>query len=310
MTLKSIILGLICILIMTASALVWAKYTRTLLVLDMRNAPQLPRNFRATSNTLPSEINLAGLSDLHIAGGGQFSKAAYDKILQRLGTKKITVIDLREESHGMLNGNAVSWYGPRDATNAGKSPSQIIEEQSTLLVDLGKEEIAVVNKILKKSDDGKIETVKPIEYVVHQTSTEEELVTSKGHQYKRLFVQDFHAPSKKETDRFIEIVKELPKNKWIYFHCRAGVGRTTVFMTMYDIMHNAKQVSLTDIFARQIALGGKDFTKLPEKNHFKYQWAVERLDFLKQFYQYAHDNHDNFNTSWTQWLQSSNNKVK
>lgn len=302
---KSIVFILTCIFIVTASAMVWANYSRTLLVLDMRNAPQLPKNFRATTNTLPAEINTQGLSDLRIAAGSQFSTAAFTKILQRLKTKKIIVIDLREESHGMLNNNAVSWYSPRDAANAGKSSSQIEDEQSQLLAALGEEEIAVVNTILKKSADGKIEKVKPIEYLVHQTSTEEELVTSMGHRYERLYVQDFHAPTNKEINRFVELYKTLPKNKWIYFHCRAGIGRSTVFMAMYDMMHNAKQVPIVDIFARQAALGGKDLTKLPEKNNFKYQWAVARLNFLKQFYQYAHDNHDNFNTSWTQWLQSS-----
>jgi len=279
---------------------VWAKST---LVLDMRNAPQLPKNFRTTSDTLPASINTSGLSDLFIAGGGQFSKASLERILSRLRVKNMVVIDLRQESHGMLNGNAVSWYARRNAENSGKTPVEIEKDQSMLLTQLAEEEIAVVDNVLKKSTDGAIERVKPIEYVVHQTNTEEEFVTEKNLKYKRIYVQDYHAPSDKEVDRFIEMVRSLPKEKWIYFHCRAGVGRTTVFLTMYDMLHNAKKVSFEDIIKRQIALGGKDLRALPDKHSFKYQAAVERRKFIEKFYAYARENRDDYKTIWSQWVR-------
>lgn len=282
-----------------ASTFVWSSFSNPFLVLDMRNAPQLPRNFRAT-NVLPARINTTGLADLHMAGGGQFSKLAFVKILENLKAKKILVVDLRQESHGMLNSNAISWYGPRNSTNANKSISEIEAGQAALLAALGKEKIAVVNNLIQKTAYGKIEKVKPTEYVVHQTESEEAFVTSIGQAYKRIFVQDFHAPTTAEVNRFIEIIKKHPKDKWIYFHCRAGIGRTTVFMTILDMMRNAKQVSFENILERQKVLGGKDLTQLPEsKRHFKYQWAVERLEFLKKFYVYAHDNQDNFKTAWS-----------
>ncbi|MBX3709077.1 MAG: hypothetical protein KIT56_02150 [Gammaproteobacteria bacterium] len=300
---KNLVLGIIVILLMVASTLIWARYTSPLLVLDMRNSPELPKHFRTTSDSIGDELNAEGLSQLEIAGGGEFSKSAFEQILFRLQAKKIVVIDLRQESHGLLNGNAISWYGLHNAANAGKSSTQIEEDQSNRLVDLGEQELAVVNKILKKSFDGEIKKVKTVEYLVHQTSTEEEFVTGIGQKYQRLYVQDYHAPSPKEVDRFIRIVKALPKNKWIYFHCREGVGRTTTFMVMYDMIRNAKKVSFADILARQMALSGKDLTKMPDKNNFKYQLAVDRLDFIKKFYEYARNNQDNYHTSWSQWLQ-------
>lgn len=301
---KSIALFITGILLLTMTTFASAAYSRPLLVLDMRNSPELPRHFRAATDTLPESVNVTGLAELHIAGGGQFSKASLEKILRRLQTKNIFVIDLRQESHGMLNNNAISWYGPRNASNEGKTINQIDEDQSQLLMALGEQETAMVNKILKKSANGAIEKVKPTEYMVHQTSTEEELVTGMKLRYKRIFVEDYHAPTNKEVDRFIQIAQKIPANRWIYFHCRAGIGRTSVFMTMYDMMHNAKKVSLEDILARQVALGGKDLTQFPDKKHFKYHWAVERLDFIKKFYAYAHDNRDNFKTSWSEWLKS------
>ncbi|VVC75311.1 Effector protein hopD2 [Aquicella siphonis] len=283
----------------------WARYSQPLLVMDMRNSPELPRHFRTTSDSLPLNVNITGLSELHIAGSGQFSRASLEKAARRLNVKRFTVIDLRQESHGLLNGNAVSWYGPRNAENAGKTPGEIENDQSRLLVDLGSQEIAVVNKILKKSENGEIAAVKPAEYMVHQTTTEEELVTGMGHKYKRIFVQDYHAPTNQQVDRFIAFVRNLPPNQWVYLHCRAGIGRTTVFMVMYDMMRNAKSVSLRDILARQKALGGKDLTQLPARNHFKYQLSVDRLNFIKRFYEYAQTNQDHFQTSWSQWLEKS-----
>lgn len=269
----------------------------------MRNSPELPRNFRMTSNVLPDSINSQGLSDLHAAGGGQFSRASLGKILSKLHTRNLLVIDLRQESHGMLNGNAVSWYAKRNAGNAGKTTEEIEEYQAKLLAALGKEQVAVVNKILKKSSNGAIERSKPIEYMVHQTSTEKDLTTNAKLKYQHIYVQDFHAPSDKEVDRFLAIANSIPADQWVYFHCRAGVGRTTVFLTMYDILHNAKKVSLEDILARQIALGGKDLSKFPDKKHFKYSSAVERLNFIKKFYQYAQGNNDNYKTTWSQWVK-------
>lgn len=276
-------------------------YADPMLVLDMRNVPALPRNFRTTSDPVPTNINTLGLAELHIAGGAQFSKLALQKILQKLRTKHLTIIDLRQESHGFLDGNAISWYGPRDDANAGMTDSQIEKTQEELLHGLELQEFAKAYVVLKKSPTGQITERKPVEFSVHGVSSEAELVTLSHLNYGRIYVQDFHAPSDKEVDRFIQLVKELPRDHWIYFHCHAGIGRTTTFMVMYDMMRNAKKVSFEDILARQLALGGKDLAELPEPASFKYKPAAERLDFLKRFYQYAQENKNGFNTLWTKW---------
>lgn len=274
-----------------------------MLVLDMRNGPTLPKNFRTTAGHLPNNINTLGLADLHIAGGAEFSKESLKAITQYLHTKNLLIVDLRQEPHGLLNSNAISWYAPQNAENAGKTPSQIEEEQSALLKALGERKTVVVNNILKKSPDGEIEKVKHIEYLVHQANSEQELVNQMNLKYKRIYVQDSHIPSEKQVDRFLEIARNIPENRWIYFHCRAGEGRTTTFMTMYDIYHNAKQVSLRDIFVRQALLGGKDLSQLPEKDSYKFKLAVERLQFIKRFYEYARNNTDNYSTSWSEWVK-------
>jgi protein-tyrosine phosphatase len=302
MILKNIIIVIAIITVLLASVFAWARYTQSLLVLDMRNVFELPKHFRATS-PLPAvnNMNLTGLSDLHIAGGAQFSKAALQRILQHLETKKLVIIDLREESHGFVNGNAISWYGKAAADNAGKTPQQIEKLQATLLGEISKMKNVTVNRILKKTPDEYIAKTKPIEFAVHGTSSEAELAERMHLTYRRIYVEDYHAPEPDQVDRFIKITTQLPPDKWIYFHCKAGIGRTTTFMVMYDMMHNAKTVSFDDILARQQAIGGKGLTEMPDQRRYKYKYAVERLQFLKRFYEYSRDNNDNFQTSWTAW---------
>lgn len=280
---KSFFLG--CF-ILIASPLVFA----TELVLDSRNVAGLPKNFRKSTQTLPSDINSTGLSNLHIAGGAQFSKLSLQSLLQQLPAKKLTIIDLRQESHGFLNGNAISWYARGNSANAGLSSQQIEAIQSRLLRELEEENLVKVGVILSKAPNERIDKKKGVEFAVYGVSSEAELAEKSGLNYERLYVEDFHAPTTKQVDRFIQIVRELSPDHWIYFHCRAGIGRTTTFMAMYDMLKNAKQVPFDDILARQVALGGKDLAE-----------STERLKFLKRFYEYAKENKDNFDTSFAAW---------
>lgn len=304
MFVKKIYQPFILLSLLLVTTLTFARGYDALLVLDARNSSQLPKHFRTSSDTISDEsINRKGLTDLQIAGGAQFSKLSLQKILERLHTKKLTIIDLRQESHGFLNGDGISWYGDANAANAGMKPIQIENTQALLLSQLEKEQTAKVYEIIKKTSNENIAETKKIEFLVHAVSSEESLAEEEQLNYKRFYVQDFHAPTPKEVDNFVEFAKNTPKDSWIYFHCRAGVGRTTTFMALYDMMRNAKDVSLEAILARQAALGGKDLTELPEQGSFKYKAAVERLNFLKKFYQYAHDNDDNFDTTWKKWLK-------
>lgn len=289
------------------SSHVLAGYANTLLVLDMPNTKVLPKNFRTSSDALPANqtINIKGFTELHIAGGAQFSAQALEAILERLNSKRMTVIDLRQESHGFLNDNAVSWYAPQDSGNAGKTSAQVEASQAKRLAKLAGSDEASVYVILSKSSDDAINEAKEYIWVVRGVYSEADLINKLHHHYKRLYVQDYHAPTAHQVDRFINIVKKLAPNEWVYFHCRAGVGRTTTFMVLFDMMHNAKKVSFEDIIARQAAIGGKDLTELPSTQKWKYKYAVERLEFLRQFYHYARENDDGFATSWSEWLRST-----
>lgn len=279
-----------------------AQAKEPLLVLDMRNMPTLPRKFRTSDHAPKNNIDWRGFADLHAAAGGQFSKLSLSKVLAKLNTKELTIIDLRQESHGFLNGNAISWYGPNNGSNATLTPEEVELKQAALLATLRQYEDVTVYNILKKSPNGNIEKTQATDYAVHQVSTEAEVVDSFHLKYYRIYNQDLHAPDDAQVDRFVDIVRTLPPNQWLFIHCRGGWGRSSAFMVMYDMMHNAKNVSYENIIARQAAIGGRDFSQMPPKNNtYKYKAALARQTLLKRFYEYARTNSDDFATSYTAW---------
>lgn len=276
-----------------------------LLVLDMADKAQLPGQFRTTSMPIPNHINQTGFETLHLIGSRQFSKQSLAKILQYLDVKKVLIVDLRQESHGFLNGDAISWYGKQDSANAGKSPEEIEGIEASLLEDLSKQKVATVYEILHKTADGQIEKVRPIQIEVRNVLSEQAWAIKNHFEYQRLYIQDFHPPDVQQVDRFIEFVKQDSQGRWIYFHCRGGSGRSTTLMAMYDMMKNAKQVSIEDILERQIAIGGKDLRQLPDQDAYKYRPAIKRLAFIEKFYQYCRSNQDHYRTTWSEWLKKN-----
>lgn len=279
-------------------------FAQATLVLDARNHAVLPKNFRLSSDPVKIPVNTNGLATLNIAGGGEFSRLGFEKIKQQIKSRQLTVIDLRQESHGFLNGNAISWYGVANAENAGLAAAEIEKRQAALLSQLSTQNSAKVAIILKKSADGHIAKSKIVEFLVHHVASEEEFVRARHAAYQRFYVQDYHAPNAAEVDNFVNMLSQIKPEQWLYFHCRGGRGRTTTFMVMYDMMHNAKEVSFEDILKRQAAIGGKDLTKLPKKGSLKYKPAVQRLKFLKEFYDYAKENNDRFSTTFSACQQA------
>ncbi|MGL5480139.1 MAG: GxGYxYP domain-containing protein, partial [Clostridium sp.] len=84
------------------------------LVLDTQDSIDLPKNFRKCSDSdidiTDSDTNFKNFNDLKISGSAQFTEQSLDLVLNAIGkTYKIIDVDLREESHGFINGLAVSF---------------------------------------------------------------------------------------------------------------------------------------------------------------------------------------------------------
>ncbi|MBU3197100.1 hypothetical protein KPL26_10470 [Clostridium algidicarnis] len=80
------------------------------------------------------------------------------------------------------------------------------------------------------------------------------------------------------VDCFVSLVKSQPKNTWLHFHCKQGIGSTTTFMIMYDMIKNAHHVTADDIIKRQLLLANFD------ESHIKSFYNNERIIFLNNFY--------------------------
>lgn len=110
-----------------------------MLIQNMPNERVLPRHFRLSTDPLretaagmPSTI---GLDTLQTSGSAQFSAESLNAILDKIPNKNVIIVDLREESHGFLDGMAVSWYTSRDWSNVGKSLAKIEADEEIRLED-------------------------------------------------------------------------------------------------------------------------------------------------------------------------------
>ncbi|VYU64433.1 hypothetical protein [Clostridium tertium] len=237
------------------------------------NAPNnntLPHHFRMTTDikslSKDKDINLTGLDKLNISGSAQFSESGLSLIKSSIPNNfDLIDVDLRQESHGFINGIGVSWENAKNNANKGLTLPKVISTENKLL------ESIKINTPLTFYNT-KV-TIVP-EYVQNEST----LAASKDIGYLRIPVTDGSTPNDEMVDYFIDIVKNTPENTWYHFHCKEGIGRTTTFMIMYDIMKNYKEVSLNDIIKRQVLLSGikeKDAKDFYSGNHF---------NFLNDFY--------------------------
>lgn len=299
-TLVRIITGLITLY---CASTAFASVTDSVsLVLDMPNEAKLPHHFRTTDQPLPANMTAVGFKKLGMAGTAQFSEKALLEIIKHF-PQPFIVVDLRQESHGFIDGNAVTWLNKYDNLNQGKTAAEIQRIEQQLLNELKKRASITVIANAKTAQR------QVIELPNKNIQTEQQLVEGLGLGYQRFYITDHFAPVAKDIDKFIRFIKANPPTTRYLFHCRGGAGRTTTYMTMLDMMRNAKQLGFEQIVQRQIALGGHDFYQLPAPTEYRYLPAKQRLVFLKKFYEYCRTNNDNYKTGWTQWLNKTR-KVK
>lgn len=262
------------------------------LVVDSLNIRTLPSHFRKSSdkvNTKGNEsLNLTGLDTLNISGSKQFSENGLTLIKNSIGASMpIVVVDLRQESHGFINGIPVSWANSKNNANMSLTKEQVLADERNKLQSIKLHEPLVIHGHPDR-------TVIPT-----KVQDERELVKSQLMTYVRIPVTDGKLPTDDMVDYFIELVNSQPKNSWIHFHCKQGIGRTTTFMIMYDIMKNSKEVNLDDIVKRQVLLSNMS------PNSAQGFYNEERKNFLTDFYNYSKENNDNFKTKWSEWKKNS-----
>jgi hypothetical protein len=254
----------------------------------------LPKNFRKTSDLTPikdnNNLNLKGLDKLNISGSQQFSGYNLPLLIKTIGTSlPIIVVDLRQESHGFINGFAVSWADSKNNANAGLTREQVLLDEANKL------------KSIKLNVPITFYNKPQYSIIPAKVQNEEQLVNSKDLSYNRITIRDGGIPSGDMVDYFIKSIKAQPQNSWLHFHCKEGIGRTTTFMIMYDMVKNYKETNAGEIISRELELASFD------ENNTKSFHNKERIDFLNKFYDYCKENGDSFNIKWSEWRKTSAN---
>ncbi len=201
---------------------------------------------------------------------GTFIHVLGNKVVAPHKPSQIYLVDLREETHGFLDGRAVSWYADNDFANVGQSLSWIMQDEQSRLATLQDQKATqVFNKKYDVADDRGQERVAPVSYtdvVVGKTYTEAtaaEVLTSEFNLpviYHRVPVTDHCAPTEVAISQLTALFAQVRKDpqSWVHFHCHGGDGRTTTFLALLDMLWWKKSKDplppLTDLACRQCAL--------------------------------------------------------
>lgn len=291
-----LIIGLTCILsfilfnkTIIAKAVNKGEKNKINIVLESsRHNKVVPKRLRKTTNLSTIEnredLNLEGLNTLNISGSQQFTPNNIELLIKGIDTDlPITVVDLREESHGFVNGSAISFTNDMNNPNEGLSREEVLLDEKTRLSELKLgEQLTFFNKPFLTLE-------------VDKVKTEEELTKEYGLNYVRITVTDKTMPKDEMVDYFIEFVNLLEEENWLHFHCKHGVGRTSTFMIMFDIMKNHKISKLEDIINRQLAM--YPFKEDTIDNYLS-QGTVK---FLNNFYNYVKENSDDYKVKWSEY---------
>ena len=286
------------------------KELMTFVALDNANGEYLPKNFRLLDKKLVQGVNASA--------SGQFSAKELSALIKHIKTihpssPKIWIIDLRQESHGFVNGLPITWYQDRNAGNFGRSITEIFSAEKGLLATIPLGRAIDLYKIVK-GRDGEVSPGQKYTVTVEKVQTEEELVLQYGLSYFRLFTLDHNKPENHDVDRFIEFVNtQAQPDDWLHFHCRGGRGRTSTYLTLLFIMFNAHHMGFEEILRHQQHIGSIDLSKRysEENKLWKNDLANFRYEFIKDFYRFAKDPQGLGNKTWSEWLaQQSTNQAK
>lgn len=231
-------------------------------------------------------MRLRDIPTLNISGSTQFTKDQLLNLKNYINKDNICIVDLRQESHGMINDLAISFLNPYKDLNNGFTTEQTIKAENSLL-----NKIKIGNTIQLYKHTGIF--IKDI--TVDFISNESQLVTEADMQYKRFAVKDNSAPTPDIVDEFVEFIKNKPDDIHLHFHCAAGKGRTTLFMVMYQAMKNNSNLTLEQLLSYQYNIGGINL----HDNNIQY-------NFLEDFCNYVQKNKDsNYSISYSQWIKES-----
>ena len=251
-------------------------------------------------DTLPGTM---GLDTLNISGSAEFSEEQFrilaDELREYAGGRQVWIVDCRLESHALVNGISISWYGDHNWANKGMTLAEAEADEESRFSALPGTTITAYTAANNAPEN-------PREIAVERWMTERELVESEDFHYLRLAGNDHSWPEEEAIDVFIDFVRELDRtvgmdNVWLHFHCQAGKSRTGIFMAIYDMIKNP-DVSFDDIMLRHAMTGSSYFPYVNESSELADVYAL-RARRIRQIYDYLHgDQGDGAETSWREYV--------
>lgn len=276
-------------------------------VQDTQNNTQEVRHWRNTQMIAATyQGNTMGLTQLWMSGSAAPSGPNWEWIantIKKITANKVTKmidVDLRQETHGYLNNNAVNLTVEHDWINYNKTRQQALADEKNWLTFLSNQ--TYIDNVLTPIQFKASQFSEGMTIPVITVSSEATTVHQAGLHYFRLTVTDHMAPLDADVDRFVNLIKTLPRDAWLHIHCRGGDGRTTTFMAMYDMLRNANKVSFDEIIKRQAAVSPfYDLSQVERKNPELTEYYKKRYVFLMHFYQFANVYLDGYRGNWSDW---------
>lgn len=222
------------------------------------------------------------------------------------------------EAHAFIDNMPVMWYCPRNWELLDRDPHDILTIEHRRVQDLAEQsEVRVSEQPKCKDDEGldaceHAKNLKTTVLSLRKAQTEQEWAARHGIRYYRLPVADHQRPSDNVVNGFISMILREQRLSdgaaFFHVHCKGGKGRTTTFLLLLDMLLNATQLSFDQVMARHKIHGITDLEDTEKEGQkWKAMYALERLNFLSQFYDYAKEqdvmNNGGFRM-WSEWVTS------
>lgn len=236
--------------------------------------------FRSMKDDIASteDVDLRGLREINASGSSAPHFSDLQKKLGHIKQPKI-IIDAKTESPGYIDGRPISFYrydlsGPR--------PKHLVRR------------LYYTGTIFERPD-----LIVPAQ----------EEANKYGFDYASVHIGSrFIAPVGK-IDEIVALLDSIPHDTWIHIHCRNGDGRTSMILTMLDIMRNAPTVSKDSIFKRQHLLGSVDFnntTVWSKGASYSKKQLEDRKQFMENFYEFIVQRNAGGVQLWSEWNRQKN----
>jgi protein-tyrosine phosphatase len=267
-----------------------------------------PRNWRHPGMIIAADYqgNITGLENIKASSSAAPRAAHFRWItdqIRKISSGNVEVmydVDLREESHAYINGEAFTHATEHNWINRGKSEKAALETENKWIREISKE--ILLDNVLTPDQHKNSQFSNGSSIIVNAVQSEKQVAESAGFQYIRFFISDHMAPQPHVVDQIVSFVKSLPDNAWLHLHCRGGEGRSTALLLMIDMLKNANSVSFDEIIQRHASIPPHYyFPQLTRRCKELTVYYRERLAFIQSFYDYAKELLSGHDISWSTW---------